>query len=418
MKQLEDNIKERLDAYESPLPDGHLSAFLSKLDGKDIPHRHPIVWVVLPSLAAAIALFIFLKGNPTLTDTTAVTDDTPSSQTATVIDYKPPFNETAGLSPTQAVLSEASFLTSARQKPRQPKSTKAEPADIAIASDSTHSKATVTETTGHHPATSESQPPAELSPFAKVNDWTAARRTDMKVGTAATGILSGTTALFLASYLPIAPSKSESPLIIPTIETERGKTSFGNQTGQPGTASDDTHILIDAPYHQNPWRTALSLRFPLSEKLSLNTGVEYSWYSSTYHVITKMDYIQAESAYLCHISYRRQKVQYLSIPLRMDYTLAQGRRVEAYIGAGLSADFCVKATYDDKAIDKDGLAYSLLGAAGVQFNITRHTSLFVEPAVSYSTPFGNRVLTTYRTEHPFMFSISSGIRLTLPSINP
>lgn len=418
MKQLEDNIKERLDAYESPLPDGHLSAFLAKLDGKNIPHRHSIVWVVLPSLAATIALFIFLKGNPTQTDTTAANDNMLSSQTAKIIDYEPSLDETAGLPSTQTAPSAVSFLASARHKPSQTKSAQAEPADIATASDSAHSKATVTETTVRHPATSESRPSAALSPFAKVNDWTATKRTDMKVGTAATGILSGTSALFLASYLPIAPSKSERSLIIPTIDTGRGKTSFGNQTGQPGTASDDTHILIDAPYHQNPWRTALSLRFPLSEKLSLNTGLEYLWYSSTFHVITKMDYIQAESAYLCRFGYKKQKVQYLSIPLRMDYTLAQGRRVEAYIGAGLSADFCAKATYDGKAINKDGLTCSLLGAAGVQLNITRQAGLFVEPTASYSMPFGYRVLTTYRTEHPFMFSISSGLRLTLPSINP
>jgi len=84
-----------------------------------------------------------------------------------------------------------------------------------------------------------------------------------------------------------------------------------------------------------------------------------------------------------------------------------------YVGGGASGDWCVGATLAGKEIPRDGFSFSLLGAGGVQFNMTRHLGLYVEPEISWTLPSEKRVLETYRSAHPFLFSVATGLRINL-----
>ena len=68
-----------------------------------------------------------------------------------------------------------------------------------------------------------------------------------------------------------------------------------------------------------------------------------------------------------------------------------------------------------KKIAKDGVGFSLIGAGGVQFNITDNLGIFLDPTLSWNIPSNNRVLDTYKSAHPFMFSVSTGLRITVPT---
>ena len=74
-------------------------------------------------------------------------------------------------------------------------------------------------------------------------------------------------------------------------------------------------------------------------------------------------------------------------------------------------------TYDGATagidIPRDGFSFSLLGAGGVQFKVTRHLGLYVEPEISWTLPSEKRVLETYRSAHPFLFSVATGLRINL-----
>ncbi len=48
---------------------------------------------------------------------------------------------------------------------------------------------------------------------------------------------------------------------------------------------------------------------------------------------------------------------------------------------------------------------------GLQYHITPTIGLFAEPSLQYYIPTGSEV-ETYRTEHPFSFSLPLGIRFT------
>ena len=76
------------------------------------------------------------------------------------------------------------------------------------------------------------------------------------------------------------------------------------------------------------------------------------------------------------------------------------------VGAG---DIEQEAT--DKSTIHAPWQWSLGTGLGLQYNLTPTLGLFVEPILQYYIPTGTAV-ETYRTEHPFTFSLPLGIRFT------
>ncbi|MBO4537061.1 MAG: hypothetical protein J5702_07615, partial [Bacteroidales bacterium] len=116
---------------------------------------------------------------------------------------------------------------------------------------------------------------------------------------------------------------------------------------------------------------------------------------------------------------KKQAAHYLGVPVRLDWTLVSGRWLDAYVGAGVSGDKCFAAFLDGKAnlngvpVAVDPFAFSLLGAGGVQLNFTKRLGFFAEPEVSWVVPWQPRMLHTYRSENPVMFSVATGLRINL-----
>ena len=150
-----------------------------------------------------------------------------------------------------------------------------------------------------------------------------------------------------------------------------------------------------------PLRAGLSLCIPFTERWSLTTGLDYSWYASN------LEYSLS--------GVHRQNAHYLGIPLRADFTIARNRWMDVYVGAGGSVDFCVAAFDAGQKIAKDGVKFSLIGAGGIQFNINKNLGLFLDPTFSWNIPSDNKKFDTYRSEHPFMFTVSTGLRVTIPA---
>ena len=147
-----------------------------------------------------------------------------------------------------------------------------------------------------------------------------------------------------------------------------------------------------------PLRAGASLRFPVSKSLNVTTGIDYSCYRSSF------DYsVSGRKNLLAH---------YLGIPLRLDWTMASGKWFEVYVGAGVEADWCVGARLAGVDVVKDGMGLSLIGAGGMQVNLSDHMGLFIEPEISWTAPSDKRVLETYRKQHPLMFSVNGGIRIS------
>lgn len=153
--------------------------------------------------------------------------------------------------------------------------------------------------------------------------------------------------------------------------------------------------------HEIPVSIGVSARFRLTDRLSVNTGLNYTRYNSTrnrrYNNTSR-----SESA--------RQSVHYLGIPVRLDWMLVNRKHFNFYMGAGMQMDKCLYATVGDERLHEKQFLFGVNGSLGFQFNIVPMVGLYFEPDFSYSLNEGS--LQTFRTREPFMISARAGLRFT------
>lgn len=373
MKRFEDLIRDKLAGYESSLPEGSLARFNTKLDAVPGANSHSRrvspYWVLLPVLAAGLALF-FILGNHQTNDSINVAVDEPYLAEV----YEPPVelkNEPAEVRAVKVVDSIAEY--------EEKKETECEVSEVAE-----DVVLTIPAEPGEVAEDAEAAETVDdnLSPFAPQKLLVKKNRPDLKIIPAATGVAAGSGAIALAYALTDQ-----------TIHNQNIDPSHNvNQNGIESPL-EETHKL--------PLRAGLSLSVPLNSRLFLSTGIDYSWYSSSLKYST--------------LGVQDQNAHYLGIPVRLNFTIADARWLDVYIGAGALTDFCISAKQNGVDVKRDGVTFSFLGAAGVQFNFTDNFGLYLEPEISWAIPSEHRVLKTYRTAHPVMFTISTGLRFTLPT---
>ena len=162
-----------------------------------------------------------------------------------------------------------------------------------------------------------------------------------------------------------------------------------------------THVVDKGSYlHRVPVIVGLTTRIPVTEKLGITAGLEYSLYTSLY---TNPLLLGSNTQY----------VHYLGIPVRLDWTFVSGKWINIYTGAGIKGDFCFGAAIAGRTLGRDGPAFRMLGVSGIQFNVTSSLGIYVEPGISWTLPSERRILSTYSSEHPWMFSVAVGARFNL-----
>lgn len=152
-------------------------------------------------------------------------------------------------------------------------------------------------------------------------------------------------------------------------------------------------------HHLPPIKTGLSLRFPISERISVTSGMDYTLY------LSRISFHNSEEIL--------QKVHYLGIPLRLDWTFASSSILDAYLGCGLETETCIGAQLERTPIKYDDLTISLLGVTGIQLNLMPWLGFYIEPQLSYNVLTKERAIETWRSEHPCMFTVSSGFRFNI-----
>lgn len=407
MKQLEDRIKDRLEGYESSLPEGDLAEFKSLLDASATAgkKRSPayLAWFAPVAVAAGLALF-FVFGHGPQQDMIQVVDG--SSLVADVVETQPEVAEMMEAEPVPGVAIVKTYPSTSR-KPIHHDAT----VEVKEKSENRDSASGVSERgESENPGSNQQTGPAEQNGNPKRNnDGTSSgsssgyspfvpsagnskKPVSVKVGQAAAGVISGAGVAALAGVLPSLVIKSD----------------FGQMDSEidnPGGIFTDPEPPVDKRtwndiYHM-PLRTGISVRIPLNDRWSITTGLDYSWYASN------LKYSLS--------GVHRQNAHYLGIPLRADFTIARNKWMDVYVGAGGSVDFCVAAHDAGRKIARDGVGFSLIGSGGIQFNISRNLGLFLDPTLSWDITSGSRILDTYRSEHPFMFAVSTGLRFTVPT---
>ena len=155
--------------------------------------------------------------------------------------------------------------------------------------------------------------------------------------------------------------------------------------------------------HYLPVKAGITASVPISNKISITTGINYSLYMSSY------TYRISPTQFGENLQY----VHYLGIPVCLNWKFVSTGSFDFYAGAGVEKAFFFFFFLAGSKIKKDGGYLSLLGSGGVQWNASKLIGLYLEPSMSWSFMPEPRITETYLTEHPFTFLIATGIRINL-----
>ena len=382
MRKWEDIVRDKLGGYASNLPEDSLAAFHARraTAGATKAKRFPLIWAIVPAIAAGLAAVLLLR-KPTVPEGPSPGIPQPVEECAQ------PDGTRDTVTPLEAtpLLAQAVPKKAVRPMPRteQPE----ERAASTVAEESRLSEETpIPETDDFGPGDTLEEPAIDSRPVVQDSSpfvpqpSTEKPAVQVNLGTGGAIAAGGGLLAALATQL----ARADVSGLVPGVQT----TDDINNTNSQEIAHT----------HRKPLVVGLSVKFPVTEKICLTTGLEYSLYSSSFW------YPAGEKTQLVHD---------LGVPVRLDWAFVSSRWLDAYWGAGVKGDLCMGATLDGEAIGKDGPAFRLLGAGGIQFNATRNLSLFVEPAISWTLPSDRRVISTYNSEHPWMFTVATGVRIHL-----
>ena len=405
-----DIVKKRLQDAEAPLPPGDWEEF----EAASLPARRTRVlpWLI-PALAVAagLAAVLFLRKPAVPEDGIQVIPQT-SAPVGTVADTADVVEEIPSIPiVAQAVMPRVRFADVKPQAVVPVEET--EPEEVVVVP--TQEEETVT------PETKESVTPEPVIPSSSpfVPEIPVAKPVILKVGPAVGVVASGgVLAALLVSTLGTKPYEASVDIAAHgggynwdssaglATSSFLGNSVFNGgynylETNQYYTIfsynSQPVDLLVGSPVHHFPLKVGLSAWIPVGDRLYVSTGLDYSRYQS------ELKYSRSGE--------RKQLAHYLGVPVRLDWVFASGKRFDVYVGGGLEGEFCVGASLGGMEISKDGFKLSLLGAGGVQMNLTQRLGLYVEPQLMWRIPTDNNALATYRSAHPLMFAVSSGLRI-------
>lgn len=150
--------------------------------------------------------------------------------------------------------------------------------------------------------------------------------------------------------------------------------------------------------HKQPLSLGISVRKELYKGFSVESGVTYTCLSSDVTFEGSLDKL-------------KQKLHYIGIPIRANWSFVNNKHFTAYISAGGSAEKCVYGKIGSENETVEPLQLSVTGAIGAQYNVNRRIGLYVEPGISYFFDDGS-MIQTIRKENPCNFTLHAGIRLT------
>lgn len=205
-------------------------------------------------------------------------------------------------------------------------------------------------------------------------------------------------------------------------------TSFGLMGIDPGDANwkDDPymgmlvtnkgHLADRRVRHRLPVHAGASIAYRINDRVSVETGVAYSYLSADIHEGSDSYYFAGE-----------QSLHYVGIPVGVRVRAMSWKNFDIYVGAGFEADKCVSGTLkksyvingqtrDDghESISIRPLQWSVNAGAGVQYNISSMVGIYAEPGLSYYFDNGSNIETIY-SEKPLNFNLNIGLRVSFGS---
>ena len=447
VKNWEEILKEKIDEPSGNLPESLFEEFHDRLEaggsaaggqaGSRGAKRRPLLWALAPAAAAALAAVLLLRQPSAPQDAVQVAPQSAAPVAAAVATEPPdpaePAMQTVAPGPILNTVTPVAYRQSASSSQDTEGIVSAGSAEESVGADRTDEAASfepaVTPQTENQPDNYTSEPIPAVSPYKP--EGPAAKPVTMKVAPAA-GIIAG--GGLLAAVVTSLLGHDISAVSNPSVNwdyRDGGVFSWDNPIEDGFFGRDKPSREIS--HHPALFKGGLSVGVPLADRLKIVTGLEYSQCRSDFG-----RYFSGSPT----VGEKQQIVRYLGVPLRLDWSLAKNHMFDVYVGAGAQADYCIGADLIDsrtedahriETVKRDGFIFSLLAAGGIQVNVNKLIGLYLEPELVWTGgkptkaeenyyPWyvngllpgpDNTKLQTYRTEHPFMFSVSTGLRINL-----
>jgi RNA polymerase sigma-70 factor (ECF subfamily) len=169
--------------------------------------------------------------------------------------------------------------------------------------------------------------------------------------------------------------------------------------------------MMEARYeYKRPVTLQILFNRQLSERLSIEMGLNYTRLASTISTGSSNAYIQEE-----------QRIRYLGIPIRLGWQWYSIPHLSLYSSAGVIFEWPIKSRVDIshiangiKTFQKETsldvpCQWSMNFGLGLQYDYTPYIGIYLEPNLLYFFDDGSNIK-TYRSEHPLQVALPIGLR--------
>lgn len=164
----------------------------------------------------------------------------------------------------------------------------------------------------------------------------------------------------------------------------------------PGPDMDNPVPSVGKEYrHSMPMAINLSVKYALTDRWAFSTGVQYTYLHS--------EVSEGMRKY-------NQDIHYLGIPVKASWTFWKTAVFNAYGSAGATFEFPIAGRQAGKHMDVPCQLSAGFGI-GIQYNISRHIGIYVEPELYRYFDNGSQIQ-TIRTERPLSINVPVGIRFS------
>lgn len=226
--------------------------------------------------------------------------------------------------------------------------------------------------------------------------------------------------------LPAGPTKRKQNLSIALAYGNSGAFSSMNSTStqyrysqkfaESGTDYSSAPLYLGSANEKNlnknekeinckyPLSFGVSVRKHFSDRFALESGLTYTYLSST----------ETQRITGLGILKRDIELNYIGIPVKGVYSFYRTKNTTLYLSGGGMAEKCVygKETLNDektRTLNVSNLQWSIFGNAGINYNLTRHFGIFLEPGAGYYFDDDTEIQ-TIRKKSPINFNVQAGIR--------
>ena len=158
-------------------------------------------------------------------------------------------------------------------------------------------------------------------------------------------------------------------------------------------------------HHDHPISFGLTLSYPLTNRWTLSTGLVYTRLNSQFVNVLSGTPITTD-----------QRLDYLGVPLNVQYHVLKGKGWKAYASAGAQLDWNIKAKRNTEGVDvnarNDHPQWSLAGGIGIEYDIIPLVGIYAEPGLRYYLKNDSKVDNFFK-DQPFNWTLQIGIRLNL-----